>query len=254
MGALVTTFDKFESFGGTDGLLGEAGRLTNALVIGGMGVLAGRSSGKKSLIEGTLGSGSLAKRSRLLPSPLIIPVGTDGRLNMGFSFNSSIGGNVWENPVMSRFFIFSRRGEEEGDDDGDGGPNVDGDTMVCCDEVEEMGVGGDKVDNNARVEDAEDEVEIRFGERGEGGKFDESRDMRFVLTTMPRSCSARTRSWMLGRGLGAGCSSLLSLFAMTGIYHDDGLTYIEGFSKFASFSSIRTTRAFKSTAYFCTED
>ena len=91
---LVTTFDKFEGFGGIDGLLGEAGRLTNALVIGGMGVLAGRSSGTKSLIEGTLGSGSLAKRSRLLPSPLIIPVGTDGRLNMAFSFNSSIGGNV----------------------------------------------------------------------------------------------------------------------------------------------------------------
>ena len=87
--------------------------------------------------------------------------------------------------MISRFFMFSRRGEEEGDDDGDGGPSVEGDTMVCCDEVEEMGVGGDKVDNNARVEDAENEVEIRFGDRGEGGKFDESRGRSFVLMSMP---------------------------------------------------------------------
>ncbi|SRR6266550_4418960 len=186
MCVFVTTWlDRFEGFSGTGGLLGDAGRLTNELVTGGMGVLEGRSIGTKSLIDGTVGGGSPANRSRLLPLLLVIPVGAEGRLNRGFSFNSSIDGNDWENPAMSRFFMFSRRGDEEGDDDGDGGPRVEGDTMVCCDEVEEMGVGGDKVDNSARVEDVEDEVDIRLGARGEGGTLDASRDMRFVLISIP---------------------------------------------------------------------
>lgn len=186
MCVFVTTWlDRFEGFSGTDGLLGDAGRLTNELVIGGMGVLEGRSIGTKSLIDGAEGNGSSANRSRLLPLPLVIPDGTEGRLNRGFSFNSSIDGNDWENPAMSRFFMFSRRGDEEGDDDGDGGPRVEGDTMVCWEEVEEMGVGGDKVDNNARVDDVGNEVDIRLGARGEGGIFDASRDMRFVLMSIP---------------------------------------------------------------------
>lgn len=32
---------------------------------------------------------------------------------------------------MSRDFMFSSKGEDDGDDDGDGGPRVEGDTTVC---------------------------------------------------------------------------------------------------------------------------
>ena len=47
-----------------------------------------------------------------------------------------------------------------------------------------MGVG-DRVDNNARPEDPGNEVEMRFGDKGEEGVFDESRGTRFVLISIP---------------------------------------------------------------------
>ena len=133
---------------------------------------------------------------RRLLLPLAISFGGWGRLNIGSSFNSSMEGKVCEKPVMSRLFII---GEDEGDDDGDGGPKVAGDTMVCWDEVDDIGVGGDRVDSNAKLADAFNDVERRLGDRGAGATFGKSREMRLTLMSKPLSCSARMRSCRLGR-------------------------------------------------------
>ena len=70
-----------------------------------------------------------------------IPVGTDGRVKGGCSSSSSIVGKARAKPVRSTSL---KRdvvgGDEEGVEDGDGGPRVEGETKVWVECVELEGV------------------------------------------------------------------------------------------------------------------
>lgn len=150
------------------------------------------------------------------------------------SSSSSMDGNVCENSARLKA---DARGEEDEDEVGEGGPSVDGETKVCCDELEAVDtiggaascvwIGGGwggcccvatlevEVDVDASADvvpkersvgdmsDASECIESRLeGLVGEIGMFvgalGRSREMRLpVLMLMPAFWSARIRSAML---------------------------------------------------------
>jgi hypothetical protein len=178
-----------------EALAGEAGLLLKLLAIGGIGVLAGRSIWTAYSLKDAKGS---PFRRALLTTVFVesegIPVGTDGSEKTGFSSNSSIEGKACEKPERSS------GGEDEGEDVGEGGPKLVGETKVCGEGV--MGVGG------TTVVVVVFEVNIRLGDVGGVGRLATSRENRFeVPTERPLSCRARTRSAMEPPGLTMGPSS-----------------------------------------------
>lgn len=111
---------------------GDTGRLPNVLSVGGIGVLEGRSGGTVKFRKDANGS---FRDGMLGPTP----VGTDGRVKGGDSSSSSMEGKLFRN---SDRLMFEACGEDGGDDDGDGGPKVDGDTKLWGDGDWETGVAG----------------------------------------------------------------------------------------------------------------
>lgn len=121
-------------------------------------------------------------------------MGADGREKAGFSSSSSIEGKACEKPDKSSW------GEDDGEDDGEGGPKLEGDTKV-------WGEGETGVDGTTVVAVAF-EVDIWLGDVGGAGRLATSREKRFdVPTERPLSCRARTRSAMEPPGLTMGPSS-----------------------------------------------
>jgi len=121
------------------GLLGEGGRLAKALLVGVIGVLDGRSMGKV-LNEATGERGCSPVRGRGgnggLPDALLLPtgpVGTDCSVKSGVLSSSSIEGNAWLKPLKSKLLLNALfGGEDDGVDEGEGGPRLDGETKARC--------------------------------------------------------------------------------------------------------------------------
>lgn len=128
--------------------VGDPGRLVNEFIIGVTGVLDGLSIGFVKLrmtcgkgVGDLSGDGDLCGEPTLKPVEtgdkplrpslddllelLLMPVGTEGSWNAGVSSNSSIGGKVW---VNSERLYCDDSGEDDGVEEGDGGPNDEGDT------------------------------------------------------------------------------------------------------------------------------
>lgn len=100
-GTLLTPLESVEGLGGIVGLLGEGGRLENALLVGVIGVLEGRSIGTVKFRKEPKGDGDGSPLRRSLWEGPTMPVGTEGRENSGPSSSSSIEGKAWLNPVKS---------------------------------------------------------------------------------------------------------------------------------------------------------
>lgn len=124
----------------------------------------------------------------------------------------------------------------DGDEDGDGGPKVVGDTKVWGEGV--IGVGG----TIAGVIEPDVEVAMRAGEVGGVGRFCTSRENRFpVPTDKPWSCSARTRSAIDPPALYDGpslCAASLQATSQHPSNQGRKSTYAACFSIVFSFSSM----------------
>lgn len=83
--------DKPDGFKGTEGFEGDTGLLWNALKVGVMGVLEGRSMGRTKFRKEANGVVSLV--GELLEPVALTPVGTEGSEKVGSSSSSSIDGN-----------------------------------------------------------------------------------------------------------------------------------------------------------------
>lgn len=144
---------------GIGGLAGEPGRLMNVLTTGVIGVLDGRSIEiAKFLCGGETDASPLRKPDDIWPSRVgILPVGTEGRENAGFSSNSSMDGKACVNSERLKEFSC---GEDVGVEDGEGGPREEGGTKVWGDGAEEAGAEGANEDNFVEGEDS------RVGELG----------------------------------------------------------------------------------------
>ena len=145
--AEAAVFDRPEGFNGTVDLVGEAGRLLKLLTVGVTGVLDGRSMGTVKLLNEVRGDADDSPvqesfATDLLDSLLLGPVGTEGGLKPGSSSSSSIDGNACVKPERSKLFSC---GDDEGDEDGDGGPKVEGETRVWGDGADDIGVEGTNV-------------------------------------------------------------------------------------------------------------
>jgi len=98
---LVTPLANVEGLGGIVDLFGEGGRLENALLVGVIGVLEGRSIGTVKFRREPKGDGDGSPLCTSLLEVPPMPVGTEGRENAGPSSSSSIEGKAWLKPVKS---------------------------------------------------------------------------------------------------------------------------------------------------------
>lgn len=149
MPAVAGEEESAEGLMGALARVGDAGRLLNTLVIGVSGVLDGRSILIPKFLKfvvGDVGASSIRKSLMLGLSGIELgPVGTEGSVNAGFSSSSSIGGKFAANPERSKGVlecVVCNCGEDEGEDDGDGGPKEDVGTNVWDDCVEATDVEG----------------------------------------------------------------------------------------------------------------
>jgi hypothetical protein len=119
--------------------------------VGVIGVLDGLSVGTVNVLnaaDGVVGESPLrtSLEKDLFESRLFTPAVALGTLNVVLSSNSSMEGKACAN---SERLKCANCGDEEGEDDGDGGPNVAGETKVCGEGAEETAVAGAKADNVA---------------------------------------------------------------------------------------------------------
>lgn len=203
-----------DGFRGTVGDIGwragDAGRLTNASMVGGMGVLDGRgawSIGRTgNVFANALGvvanpfisissSAPDALLAREVELPAVAPMGI-------ISSSSSMEGKLC---VKSEKFRWDMRGEEDAEEVGEGGPKLEAGTSAWGEDIVELavigvartvglsGVGGD-----SRVRFWRD-IRFAFGRTGSGDMgVGISRDNRLVVeTARPASCNNRMRSAML---------------------------------------------------------
>jgi hypothetical protein len=114
---------------GIEGLAGDPGRLMNVLTTGVIGVLDGLSIETAKFLCGDDADDCPLRKSCgiWLSEAGILPVGTEGRENAGFSSNSSIEGKACVNSDRLKEFSC---GEDVGVEDGEGGPREEGGTKV----------------------------------------------------------------------------------------------------------------------------
>lgn len=87
--------DKPDGLSGMLGLVGDPGRLANALTIGGIGVLDGRSMGTVKFLNDDADESPLrVSLGWRLSDPVIAPEGAEGREKLGLSSSSSIEGKA----------------------------------------------------------------------------------------------------------------------------------------------------------------
>lgn len=181
---------------------GDAGSEVRLEVIGGIGVLAGRSMGSTgNRLEGVMagiddrGEMGVGGIEGSVPGRL---EGTAGNLLLSSSSHSCNGGKAFSNSgegarmrdgMEGRGEDSGSRGEFGSEELGDGGPKDDNDTNACGeDRAERDGegrAGGDEGVGDGKVAE-EDEREAGFGGAGGGARFEEA--------WRPWPCSALIRS------------------------------------------------------------